>query len=84
MYNNSDFSISNFNSVSEIQKAVVSINVIFISSVQKMQQQKYFEICFEIKYFDEKFNLSKNNQFHDYDDNNTDDEDSNNDDEKFD
>ena len=34
------------------------------------------EICFEIKYFDEEFNLSKSDQSCDYDDNSTDDEDS--------
>ena len=48
--------MSNLNSVSEIQKTVASISAISISSAQKMQK---YEICFEIKYFDEEFNLSK-------------------------
>ena len=34
------------------------------------------EIHFEIKYFNEEFNLSKSDQSHDYDDNSTDDKDS--------
>ena len=68
--------MSNLNSVSEIQKTVASINAISISSAQKVQQQKCSEICFEIKYFDEEFNLSKSNQSHDYDDNSTDDKNS--------
>ena len=45
-----------------------------------MQQQKCSEIYFEIKYFDEEFNLSKSNQFQNYDDDSTNNEDS--DDEK--
>ena len=49
-----------------------------------MQQQKCSEICFEIKYFDERFNLSKSDQFCDYDDNSINDEDSDNDDEESD
>ena len=32
------------------------------------------EICFEIKYFDEEFNLSKSDQSHDYNDNSINDE----------
>ena len=71
--------MSNLNSVSEIQKTVTSISAISISFIQKVQK---YEICFEIKYFDEEFNLSKSDQFHDYNDNSTDDEDS--DDEKSD
>src|SRR5436190_18575723 len=66
--------MSNLNFISEVQKAVASINAISISSAQKMQQKH--EIHFEIKYFDEEFNLSKSNQSHDYDDNSTDDKDS--------
>ena len=34
------------------------------------------EIHFEIKYFDEEFNLSKNDQSHDYNNNSTDNKDS--------
>ena len=49
-----------------------------------MQQQKHSEICFEIKYFNKKFNLSKSNWFCDYDHNSTDNEDSDNDDEESD
>src|SRR5438034_5996070 len=71
--------MSNLNSVSEIQKTITSISAISIFSAQKMQKH---EICFKIKYFDEEFNLSKSDQFHDYNDNSTDDEDS--DDEKSD
>jgi len=54
--------MSNFNFISEIHKIIISTSIIFavvlIFSVQKMQK---YEIHFEIKYFDEKFNLSKNN-----------------------
>ncbi len=50
----------NFNFVFKVQKAIILISIISIFSVQKMQQ-KYSKICFEIKYFNEKFNLSKNN-----------------------
>ena len=64
--------MSNLNSVLKIQKTVTSISAISISSAQKMQKQS--EIQFEIKYFDEKFNLSKNDQSHDYNNNSTDDE----------
>ena len=64
--------MSNLNSVLRVQKAVTSISAISISSAQKMQQQKHSKICFEIKYFDEEFNLSKNDQFHDYDSDNID------------
>src|SRR5437762_13949657 len=70
--------MSNLNSVSEIQKIVTSISAISIFFIQKMQQQKHFEIYFEIKYFDERFNLSKSDQSHDYNDNSIDDEDSDN------
>ena len=77
LYNNLNLSMSNLNSVSEIQKAVASISIISviisISSAQKMQKH---EICFEIKYFDEKFNLSKNNWSYNYDDNSIDNENS--------
>src|SRR5438046_3035356 len=76
--------MSNFNSVFRIQKAIVSISVISISSVQKVQQQKCSEICFEIKYFDEEFNLSKSNQFQNYDSDNINNKNSDNDDEKSD
>src|SRR6266487_6600016 len=67
----------NLNFVSEIQKTVALISAIsvLISSAQRVQKH---EICFEIKYFDEEFNLSKSNQSYDYDDNSTDDEDSDN------
>src|SRR5436190_5362768 len=65
--------MSNLNSVSEIQKTVASISAISISSAQKMQKH---EIHFEIKYFDEEFNLSKSDQSCDYDNNSTDDKDS--------
>src|SRR5436190_10256838 len=65
--------MSNLNSVSEIQKTITSISAIFISSAQKVQKH---EICFEIKYFDEEFNLSKSDQSCDYNDNSTDNEDS--------
>jgi len=68
--------MSNLNFISEIQNAVASISAISISFIQKVQQK--CEICFEIKYFDEEFNLSKSDQSHDYDDNSTDDEDSDN------
>src|SRR5947207_1453271 len=67
--------MSNLNSVSEIQKTVASISAISISFTQRVQKH---EIYFEIKYFDEEFNLSKSNQSHDYNDNSIDDEDSNN------
>ena len=63
--------MSNLNSVSEVQKTVISINAIFISFAQKVQKH---EIHFEIKYFDEEFNLSKSNQSYDYDSNSTDDD----------
>ena len=76
--------MSNLNSVSEIQKTVASINAISISSAQKVQQQKCSEICFEIKYFDEEFNLSKSNQFQNYDSDSINDEDSDNDNEESD
>src|SRR5438034_9429548 len=68
--------MSNLNSVLKVQKAVTSISAISISFIQKVQQQKHSEIHFEIKYFDEEFNLSKSNQSHDYDSNSTDNEDS--------
>ena len=68
----------NLNFVLEIQKAVTSINAIFILSAQKMQQQKHSEIYFKIKYFNERFNLSKSDQSCDYDNNSTDNEDSDN------
>src|SRR6266487_4233146 len=67
--------MSNLNSIFEIQKVVTSISAISISFAQKMQKH---EICFRIKYFDERFNLSKSDQSHDYDDDSTDDEDSDN------
>src|SRR5436190_181578 len=77
--------MSNLNSVSEIQKAVASISTIsaaiLISSAQKVQK---CEIHFEIKYFDEEFNLSKSNQFQNYDDDSTNDKDSDNDNEESD
>ena len=63
----------NLNSVFRIQKTVASISAISIFFIQKMQKHK---IHFEIKYFDEEFNLSKNNQSCDYNDNSTDDKNS--------
>ena len=68
--------MSNLNSIFRIQKTVASISAISIFSVQKVQQQKCSEICFELKYFDKESNLSTNDQSHDYDDNSTDDKDS--------
>ena len=65
--------MSNLNSVSEIQKIIASISAISISFTQRMQK---YEIHFEIKYFDEEFNLSKSDQSHNYDDNSIDDKDS--------
>src|SRR5204862_5629181 len=66
--------MSNLNSVPEVQKTVASISAISISFTQKMQQKH--EIHFEIKYFDEEFNLSKSDQSQNYDSNSTNDEDS--------
>ena len=68
--------MSNLNFVLRIQKAVTSISAISISFIQKVQQQKHSEIHFEIKYFDEEFNLSKSDQSHDYNSNSTDNKDS--------
>ena len=65
----------NLNSVSEIQKTIISISAIFISFIQKMQKCK---IHFRIKYFDEEFNLNKNNQSYNYNDNSTDNKNSDN------
>src|SRR5438034_9469687 len=65
--------MSNLNSVFRVQKTVASISVISISSAQRMQKH---EICFEIKYFDEEFNLSKSDQSQNYDSDSTNDEDS--------
>ena len=65
--------MSNLNFVLKIQKVITSISVISISFTQKMQK---YEICFEIKYFDEEFNLSKSDQSCDYDSDSTDDEES--------
>ena len=71
----------NLNSVSEIQKTIASISAISISFAQKVQKHK---ICFEIKYFDEEFNLSKSDQSYNYNDNSTDNKNSDNDNEKSD
>ena len=75
LYSNFNLSMSNFNSVFRIQKLVTSISAISIFSAQKVQKH---EIHFEIKYFDEKFNLSKSNWSCDYNDNSTDDKNSDN------
>src|SRR5436190_20743358 len=73
--------MSNLNSLSEIQKTVASISAISISSAQRMQKH---EIHFEINYFDEEFNLSKRDQFHNYDSDSTDhDSDEESDNKKF-
>ena len=63
--------MSNLNSVFRVQNTVISISAISIFSAQRMQKH---EICFEIKYFDEEFNLSKSDQSHDYNDNSINDE----------
>src|SRR5436190_23011968 len=71
--------MSNLHFISEIQNAVASISAISIFFIQKVQQKH--EIHFEIKYFNEEFNLSKSDQFQNYDNNSTNDEDF--DDEEF-